>query len=197
MQNSPEKTKCDAPSTLSSTEAAVLGLLSRGERSGYDLNKLAEGGVGYVWAPAKSQIYAVLPRLVASGYASARSLRQKRRPDKQLYRLTAKGRRALRAWLEAPAEEPVARNPFLLKVFFGGQMDRVALVAQIERERLEAKAELAELREMERESGGREESFYGYLTLRYGLAQARARIRWADEVSRELEARDRQPKRAS
>lgn len=175
--------------TLSSTEAAVLGLLGRGERSGYDLNKLAHLGVGYVWAPAKSQIYAVLPRLVSAGYATRRSLEQRERPDKQLYRLTAAGKRALRDWLESPADPGESRNPFLLKVFFGGDLETDALVAHLERKRAEAKAELADLRAVERDIAGSEKSFYGYLTLRWGLAHARATIRWADETLRELDAR--------
>jgi len=174
-------------STLSTTEAAVLGLLTRGERSGYDLNKMAKAGVAYVWAPAKSQIYAVLPRLVAAGYATTRSVPGGRRPDKQVYRLTPKGRRVLKAWLEVPVEEAdAARNPFLLKVFFGDLMDNEALVAHFERRRERAKAQLAEFEAIEDQIGGREDSYYGYLTLRWGLAEARAVIRWTDGVLREL-----------
>ena len=54
---------------LSDTEYAVLGLLTFGERSGYELDKLAGRSIGYFWRPAKSKIYAILPRLekVASG----------------------------------------------------------------------------------------------------------------------------------
>ena len=64
-------------SELTTTEAAVLGLLSHGPRSGYDLRKAVELSVGYFWGPAKSQIYAVLPRLVEgrSTRASGRSPR--------------------------------------------------------------------------------------------------------------------------
>ncbi len=42
----------------------MLGLLAEGDRSGYDLLKRAERSVAHMWAPAKSQLYAVLPRLV-------------------------------------------------------------------------------------------------------------------------------------
>ncbi|MBA3366665.1 MAG: PadR family transcriptional regulator [Actinobacteria bacterium] len=175
---------------MSSTEAAVLGLLTRGARSGYDLNKLAKAGVAYVWAPAKSQIYAVLPRLVAAGYATTRSVPGGQRPDKQLYRLTAKGRRALKEWLELPVDDAdAARNPFLLKAFFGDLMEPEALVGHFERRRDRARASLAEFKAIEDEIAGREDSYYGYLTLRWGLAEARTLIRWTDEVLRELAER--------
>src|SRR6266545_3475769 len=103
---------------LSTTEFAVLGLLSFGERSGYDLKKAAELGVGYVWTGAKSQVYAVLPRLVEGGFATARHVRQERLPDKQVYRITKRGEEAFRAWLEEPVDYRSSRSPFLLKIFF-------------------------------------------------------------------------------
>jgi DNA-binding PadR family transcriptional regulator len=115
-----------ASTRLSTTEFAVLGLLSFGERSGYEMKKAAERGVGYVWTAAKSHIYAVLPRLVEGGYATTRRVTQERRPDKQVYKITRKGERAFKEWLEAPITERGARSPFLLKVFFGGHMSRDA-----------------------------------------------------------------------
>src|SRR5919108_1164868 len=175
---------------LSTTEFSVLGLLSAGERSGYDLKKAAEAGVGYVWTGAKSHIYAVLPRLVEGGFATTRRVAQQRRPDKQVYRITKKGERAFLDWLEEPVEERAgSRSPFLLKVFFGGRMSKEALVAHIERKREDAVRELAEYREIEERIRDDERSYFGYVTLRWGLAQAEAWIRWADEILRELEER--------
>src|SRR5437762_13647356 len=112
--------------------------------------KAAAGrGVGYVWTAAKSHVYAVLPRLVEGGYATTRRVTQERRPDKQVYKITRKGERAFKAWLEAPIEEGGARSPFLLKIFFGGLMSKEALVAHIERRRAEVVRTLEEYREIE------------------------------------------------
>ncbi len=174
--------------TLSTTELSVLGLLSVfGERSGYDLKKHAEVGVGYVWTPAKSQIYAVLPRLVAGGYATSRHVEQSSRPDKQVYRITNKGQEAFRAWLEEPVEErPDARSTFLLKIFFGRHMSREALLAHLERKREWALAYLDEFREIEERIRDEESSYFGYVTLRCGITQAEGWIRWADEILNEL-----------
>ncbi len=175
---------------LSTTEFAVLGMLSFGERSGYELKKTAEAGVGYVWTAAKSHVYAVLPRLERGGFATSRRVAQARRPDKQLYRITKKGRQAFREWLEEPLEDPgSARSPFLLKLFFGDQMSREALLAHVEGRRDAAARDLAEYREIEKRVRGVEENYFGYVTLRWGLAQSRAWIRWADEILRELEGR--------
>ena len=167
----------------------MLGLLSFGERSGYEMKKAAERGVGYVWTAAKSHVYAVLPRLVEGGYATTRRVTQARRPDKQVYKITRKGERAFKEWLEAPIEERGARSPFLLKIFFGGLMSKEALVAHIERQRAEVVRTLEEYREIEGRIRDDPESYYGYVTLRWGLAQSRAFIRWADQMRREIEAR--------
>ena len=93
------------------TECAILGLVARRERSGYDLLKTIESGVGFFWTPAKSQLYALLPKLVERGLLKARRIEQDKRPDKTLYRITAAGRRALREGLEQ-ASPAVDRNPF-------------------------------------------------------------------------------------
>jgi DNA-binding PadR family transcriptional regulator len=177
--------------TLSTTELSVLGLLTAfGEHSGYDLKRHAEAGVGYVWTAAKSQIYAVLPRLVAGGYATSRRVAQSSRPDKQVYRITAKGEEAFRAWLEEPVEErPDARSTFLLKIFFGRHMSNEALVGHLERKREWARAYLDEYRGIEEQIRGEDSSYFGYVTLRWGIAHAEAWVRWADEILAELEGR--------
>ena len=172
---------------LTVTEAAVLGLLVERAASGYDLAKQAQRSVGYIWTPAKGHIYAVLPRLVAQGLATRRTVREGQRPEKQLYRVTPKGERAFRAWLES--DEPTELEPFLLKVFFGRLLPPDRLVEHVERHRRQAAELLAEYRTIERRLEGCDDAYWSHLTLRFGIARTRARVRWADEVLREL--RDR------
>lgn len=163
---------------LTTTEAVVLGLLSEGERSGYDLLKRAEGSVAYMWTPAKSHLYAVLPRLVDAGFSKRRNVRQQGRPDKQLYRLTPAGRDAVRQWVgSAPA---ASWDELLLKVFFAKLASRDAVIRQLEDAREEQRAQLAEYESV------RPKTHYGALTLRYGLALMPARIAWLDETIAEL-----------
>ena len=169
---------------LTVTEAVVLGLLADDERSGYDLLKRIEGSVGYMWAPARSQLYAVLPRLVRGGLARRRVVRQSDRPDKQLYRATAAGREAFRRWLDEA--EARTEDELLLKVFFGRHASPEALRDQLERYRSDQRARLAEYAAIEREIAADPASRHGYLTLRYGIALQRTRLRWLGEALREL-----------
>ncbi|HXF56782.1 MAG TPA: PadR family transcriptional regulator [Actinomycetota bacterium] len=179
---------------LPTTAYAVLGLLTFGPMSGYDLLKLVEKSVGFFWAPAKSQVYGELKRLAHAGLISERPVRQEDRPDKRLYRLTARGEAALRAWLDSPEVEPdVVRSALLVKLFFGHRADPEALVALVERCRSEAAARLASYRRIEREMAGRDEFFFPYLVLRAGLIHERARLRWCREVLDAMAARGSRP----
>jgi DNA-binding PadR family transcriptional regulator len=184
VRTSPPRTK-----ELTATESAVLGLLATGgERSGYELNKVARAGVGYVWAPAKSQIYAVLPRLVTAGLARARTVPQSDRPDKRLYRATELGRQALREWLEQPSWRSL--DELLLKLFFAELLPPDRVVALLERYREHEQQKLAEYKAIERRIAGRRSDYFGYVALRLGLARARAAVGWANEVLGELAERD-------
>jgi DNA-binding PadR family transcriptional regulator len=177
---------------LSYTEYAVLGLLTFGERSGYELNALANRTIGFFWRPAKSKIYNVLPRLVERGLAAAVPVAQKARPDKTVYRITAPGKRALRAWLSSPdVITAPQRHGLLLKLFFGAQGDVEALIALVEGHKRRAEEQLAALEEIEAETDphGHEPDFFPYLTLLHGLEDARSTIHWAEHVLRLLAAR--------
>jgi DNA-binding PadR family transcriptional regulator len=167
------------------TEAALLGLLARGgPRSGYDLKKAVDSSVGYFWKPAKTQIYVVLPRLVAAGLATRREIAQVDRPDKSVYRLTAAGRKALTEWLEAaPADRD--RTDFLLRVYLGGLASPEALARHVQARRAEAEALKADLEAIDAQAGSGGD-YYASLTRRYGLEHADAVIRWATAVEREL-----------
>jgi DNA-binding PadR family transcriptional regulator len=179
--------------SLTTTELAVLGLLSEGERSGYDLHRSAEASVGYIWTPAKSQIYKVLPQLVRRGLATRRGVVQAARPDKQLYRITTDGRAALRAWLETV--EPVTaanRDAVLLKIFFGDLVEHDIVAQYVEELRRHDAKLVGEWEEIERRGP---DSRHRRYTLRYGLARGRATLAWAEEVL--LELRSASPVRAA
>ena len=175
------RTKTDRTTKqITLTECAVLGMLTRGERSGYDLLKAIEGGVGIFWTPAKSQLYALLPKLVERGLLKARRVEQEKRPDKTLYRITPAGRRALRDGL-MQASTAVDRNAFELRVFFGEHLRPGALRKMIEARRDSQRAHLAKLGEIEPTVDPRAE-LYPYLTLLAGKENAKAAIRWAEQA---------------
>jgi DNA-binding PadR family transcriptional regulator len=175
---------------LTTTEAAVLALLAiEGERSGYDLLKLVENAIGHVWSPARSGLYAVLPRLVRDGLARRRTVAQSTRPDKQLYRVTRDGRRALDAWLETV--EPGATESFHLKLFVGGLTTPGVLLEHVAQFRADAESRLAAYQEREPSNTNRGHDWYHRHLLRLAIERAELDLRWADGVARALARRPR------
>ncbi|MDX6422855.1 MAG: hypothetical protein QOI67_326 [Gaiellaceae bacterium] len=174
-----------ATRTLTTTEAAVLSLLAiEGENSGYDLLKYVQKAIGYVWAPARSQLYSLLPRLVKDGYARGRSVSQSERPDKTLYRITRAGREALDAWLTHV--DPNDRAAFQLRLFVGALTEDDVLVRHVEAFRSDTAERLAEYRAIEPTNSRSGADFYHYLLLRRGIQQAELDLEWADWVLRAL-----------
>ena len=171
--------------SLTTTDAAILGVLSWGEMSGYDVKKTVDSTVGYVWGPARSAIYAVLPRLVDDGLATSRKVPQSQRPDKIVYRITGAGRAALKGWIEeTPAPPDPNRNPLLLKVFFGDLSSPEVLADQIRARRLEAERLHDDMDRFDAEADPDE--LYSALTRAWGREYANAVIRWAREAEARL-----------
>jgi PadR family transcriptional regulator, regulatory protein AphA len=174
--------------TLTTTEAAVLALLAiEGERSGYDLLKLVSKAIAYVWAPARSQLYTVLPRLARDGLAEQRRVVQTTRPDKVLYRISPAGREALDRWLETP--EPGAVDAFYLRLFVGRLTSVEVLERHVEQFRRDAEERLAELRAIEPTNTRTDHDFFHYFLLRFGIERAEHALAWSDWVMGELEGR--------
>jgi DNA-binding PadR family transcriptional regulator len=174
-----------ASRTLTTTEAAVLALLAlEGENSGYDLLKYVQKAIGYVWAPARSQLYSLLPRLVKDGYARSRAVAQAERPDKTLYKITRDGRRALDDWLTYV--DPTDRAAFQLRLFVGALTDHDVLIRHVEGFRSETAERLEEYRGIEPTNSRSGPDFYHYFLLRRGIQQAELDLEWADWVLRAL-----------
>jgi DNA-binding PadR family transcriptional regulator len=170
---------------LTTTEAAVLALLAiEGERSGYDLLKLVQKAIAHVWSPARSGLYAVLPRLVGSGLATRRVVAQPTRPDKQLYRITRDGRRALDDWLEAV--EPGSRDVFFLKLFVGGLTTPEVLLEHVAQFRADTEARLAELRRIEPTNTNTGHDWFHRHLLNHGIERLEHELDWAGGVARAL-----------
>ena len=169
-------------------EGGILGLLARNEPlSGWDLHKQAQTSVAYFWPVGRSQIYAALPRLEGLGLVRGRDVPQAGKPDKRVYRLTPRGRRALALWLEDAHAGP-PRQLFLLRLFFGAHAGRSAVRAQIS----ERRAEMLRLAdEIERMSDSPDiDDFFHRLTRDYGLAVARCVVAWCDDALAALAALD-------
>jgi PadR family transcriptional regulator AphA len=112
--------------SLTPTSYIVLGLVNvAGETTPYTLKQMAAATIGNFFSIPHSQLYAEPDRLAEAGYLSVRREEGGRR--RKHYTLTARGRKALADWLEAPTEEMYElRDPGLLKLAMGSDPKRLA-----------------------------------------------------------------------
>ena len=96
---------------------ALMGLLARGERYGYQLRGELEEEFGPEWRIDFGQLYRQLASMTRKGWLHVRVAPGTRGPDRKLYALTPRGRSELRHWLRQPAAESVrGRDEFPVKL---------------------------------------------------------------------------------
>jgi DNA-binding PadR family transcriptional regulator len=165
---------------------ALLGLLSWGPMSGYGIKKAVEQSISNFWNESYGQIYPILKRLAAEGLATTSVEKQPGKPDRYVYTLTEKGRKALQCWLRKPAEHEVGRTEFLLKLFFGRQVTmthNIHHVRQLQalQHRLLRRYDAIE-QQLRAEYGNNPDLPYWLLTISYGRHLCQARLHWCDEA---------------
>jgi DNA-binding PadR family transcriptional regulator len=130
------------------TGYALLGLLSFGsELTGYELKQWADGSLRFFYnAPAMSQIYTELGRMQGAGLVLARDHEDGARTVRR-YRLSARGRRELRRWLDAtPLEPPLLKHHLALRLFLGHLSDPGRLGELVDQQCRWCDEQLADLR---------------------------------------------------
>lgn len=103
------------------TEYALLGLLWDGPRHGYELHHAFDPHqeLGAICHLEQALLYSQLKKLEHLGYIESTLVPQEARPPRRMVRLTEKGRRAFRVWVETPVQRlREIRLLFLLKLYF-------------------------------------------------------------------------------
>lgn len=106
------------PKPLTLTSHAILSLIAIKPFTTYALAREMERSVGFICPRAPSQIYEEPKRLVRLGLATSRREHTGLRP-RTVYRITAKGRQALREWHNASViAAPSFESEALMRIFF-------------------------------------------------------------------------------
>lgn len=136
-----------APAPLNRTAVVLLGMLTKGPMSGYDVKQLVEISTRYFWNASYGQIYPEFRRLEEAGLVTAAAEDRGRRA-RTVYALTDEGRRALHDWLAAPGElEVELRDEGVLRLFFADQLAPDEALDLVRRMRATYEGRARELRE--------------------------------------------------
>ena len=170
-------------SLKTTTAEALLGMLSLGAMSGYELRQTIESSIGNFWSESYGQIYPTLKRLENDGFIA---VTEGERAGSKVYTLTESGQARLREWLGVMPKPQVERNELLLKLFFGNLQPVKQVREQIaERRRIE-EVDLdrydAIQRNLLKEHARNPALPFWLMTVRYGVAQTKALIGWCNET---------------
>jgi len=177
-------------SDLPRTAPTLLGFLTWGPMSGYDLKKIIDGSVRNFWSESYGQIYPTLKRLLERGLVTRSDESGDGARKRHVYAITDAGRDELQRWLETAPEQQPPRVEILLKLFFGSELGLDGATEYIEMHRAEAVDELqryAELRPaLEAAAANQRAPRFWLMTLRYGERKAEATLAWCEETLAEL-----------
>ncbi|GAA2908654.1 PadR family transcriptional regulator [Streptosporangium fragile] len=161
---------------------AILAVLARRPRSGYDLAAAMNRPMGYFWTAGHSQIHPELQRLVAAGLASFEQVPGPGPQGKKIYSPTAEGLAALRRWVVEPPQSRPERDEMVLKTYASWVADPAELV-RLFREELAAHERRLSAYEKERDAlpevpAHGSQAFGSYAALWCGISYERHRIAW-------------------
>jgi DNA-binding PadR family transcriptional regulator len=177
--------------TSNRTHFAILGFLTLGPMSGYDIKKLVEESIENFWSESFGQIYPALRRLTEEGLIEKDGAASEGGRPRHVYSINDRGREAHAAWLREPTDPPPVRIELLLKLFFGARTDPATNREQILAYREQMVRDLERYRSItervHRERADAADLPYWLLTLRFGERDRAAHIAWCDEALAVLE----------
>ena len=176
----------------------LLGFLSYGPQTGYELKKHIDNSTQFFWHAKLSQIYPTLGELAQQGFVEANVVPQEGKPDKKIYCITEAGRATLMDWLAEPINKlPPTKDPALLKLFFSGVLDKERLLAQLRRQLSLHRTQLAHyqqetlayIEQVIAETGLTGEGKLWELTRQFGEEYERTYICWLEQAIETVEQR--------
>jgi PadR family transcriptional regulator, regulatory protein AphA len=112
-----------------SLKYTLLGFLSYGPKTGYDLLKMFFEPL----RPSQSQIYRKLNILNEEGLIECERVNQEKLPYKNVFSITDNGIAELKNWLKAPPEFIVPRETLLDKLWFGSLVTKKDMVNDVKK----------------------------------------------------------------
>lgn len=177
-----------------SVRNAILGLLAKKPRHGYELRVAFSAVVGGAsWDVKPAQIYTTLDRLEESGLVQTKSdIGEGREPDRRIYAITRDGRHALKEWFADGVPNEHQRDEFYVKLMIGlisGEADPAKII-QTQRARLYQ--ELHDATAQRDQYDARSELAKIFLIDKV-IMHLEADLRWLDMIEMRIEAIKKQP----
>lgn len=121
-----------------------LGVLSRGEASGYEIKKeIEEGNFSLFIDASYGSIYPALTQLAGEGLVTVRAQEQTGKPDKKVYAITEAGRAALARSISVLPAHDKYKSEFLFQMLLQEYITPATMLAAMDKQLADLKADLA------------------------------------------------------
>ncbi len=170
-----------------SLKYALLGLIVENPKYGYEIKQQFEGALGNVWSVSYGQLYPTLRRLSEVGWVTKKTAPGKKAAERNIYSITAKGKKRLDEWLLKPLRTNYrVKDEFTLKFLFFDKIpkEKVLIYLKSQQKKTIMQKEnfqrtLVSLRE--------EINFFLQAIIRKGIIHLEAENQWLEEVINDLQ----------
>ncbi|MDF2926173.1 MAG: hypothetical protein K0R57_5087 [Paenibacillaceae bacterium] len=179
---------------------AILGILSCGPLTGYDLKKIIQDSTFMHWSGNNNQIYKSLVELLDQGFVTHEILHQESSPSKKIYTITPQGEAELKDWVLSAPEAPEFKKTFLVQLAWADRLDSRELHALLSRYECEIGTQLILQQEAQRRGRfspartSREERIWELISENIS-STLRNELEWARKMRTELCGEDEEGQR--
>ncbi|EHI73784.1 PadR family transcriptional regulator [Streptococcus tangpeifui] len=166
----------------------ILGILSRKERTGYDIKNILENQLSYFYDGTYGMIYPTLRKLEAEGKIKKEVVIQEGRPNKNVYAITEAGREEFVAYFESAVDDETVKSDLLMRLFFATDLSKEKLqplLAEGIARKEEKIQQLHDNLQTWKEDGGLTST--QEMTIKYGLAYYEATKKVLEDALKDLE----------
>ena len=170
-----------------SLKYALIGLLAENPKYGYEIKQQFEGALGNVWSVSYGQLYPTLRHLSEVGWVTKKTAPGKKAAEKNIYSITAKGKKRLDEWLLKPLRTNYrVKDEFTLKFLF---FDKVPKEKVLDYLKSQQKKTIMQKENFQRTlvSIREEINFFLQAIIRKGIIHLEAENQWLEEVINDLQ----------
>ena len=161
-------------------EYIILGLVRRQPVHGYELLNTwnVPAGIGLIWRVKPAALYAALEKLERLGYLASSLIPADFSPTRKEYRITSLGEQIFLDWIKTPVAAPRDfRQDFLVRLFFGQDIDLQELRVLLAQQEFICQGWLASLENQFVSSSGFEAQ-----VLSFRIRQVRSILEWLSDL---------------
>jgi DNA-binding PadR family transcriptional regulator len=158
--------------------------------TGYEIKKRIDTSLSFFWKTGYGQIYPTLKQMEENRWINKRG-DNNGKLEKIIYSITEEGRKQLINWLTSMKENEDPKFEILLKLFFGGALEKQKNMDTIQAFKEKYAGQLPVLKEFQSELEhivqDSPDHLYYLITVLFGVKITNAYIEWADEALKLLE----------